>query len=68
MRQNEVNLSSTDERTQENSCIPANEQEYWFDVALEASVAGDWETYKLAIERATGQHYESEDGKKMNDR
>lgn len=68
MRQNEVNLSLTDERTQENSCIPANEQEYWFDIALEACVAGDWETYKLAIERATGQYYESDEDENNNNR
>lgn len=34
-----------------NASIPLNEQEYWEDIANEASIAGDWEIYKLAMER-----------------
>jgi hypothetical protein len=45
--------------SQQDSRIPVNEQEYWLDIAEEASVAGDWQTYQQAIERATGQKLES---------
>lgn len=47
------------ESSQEDSRTPVNEQEYWMDIAEEASVAGDWETYQNAIERATGQKLEN---------